>query len=204
MDSNLEKLINETVIELLDHSAFLYANDIDPDDSEGGAPLSVAAEKVVSHVWQCEKREQRELLSAAIHAAVIERLVSRLWGSDVCTNLERLIDDTVTDFTDRKEIEDLYDVIGEKTAVRLKAAQEKVVARISKVEEPARHGLLSAAVYAAIRALIIEPLDEENAQFQCEHVERLEDGRIDGWLYREDVDFERYVVIPTEMSEPWH
>ena len=147
MESNLEKLIDEAVNRLLDGAENMYVLDL---EDESTVPLLAAREKVTSQVWKREEREQQELLSAAVHVVVAERVVRRLQGIKARSDLEKLIDETVTDLNDRAEFEDVYDVIRKETAVRLRAAQEKVVSRISQVEEPAQHALLSAAVCAAV------------------------------------------------------
>ncbi len=193
MDSNLEKLIDETVNQLLDDAELRYAIGLDGD--EGFVPLMISVGKVVSHVWQCEEREQPDLLSAAVRVAVVERAVSRLQGIDACNDLEKLIDEMVTDLTDREEFKDLSDVTRRKVAVRLRATQEKVASRISRIEKPAQHRLLSIAVCAAANSRIsgrsgidgIDPnLDEECADLGCneEWVWRKELWRQEmfGWL----------------------
>ena len=103
MDSNLEKLIDETVNQLLDDAELRYAIGLDGD--EGFVPLMISVGKVVSHVWQCEEREQPDLLSAAVRVAVVERVVRRIQGIDACNDLERLIDEMVTDLSDRENFE---------------------------------------------------------------------------------------------------
>ncbi len=184
MDSNLEKLIDETVNSLVDDAELRYANGL--DDLEGFVPLMTAAGELVSHVWQRGELEREELFSAAVRVAVAERVVRRLKGIDACSDLEKLIDETVTDLTDREEFEDPYDVIREKTAVRLRAAQEKVVSHISQNEEPAQHGLLSAAVCAAVdfRISVRSGIDDIDLNFdeECIDLDRSEE-----WFQRREM-----------------
>ena len=184
MDSNLEKLIDETVNSLLDDAELRYANGI--DDLEGIVPLMTAAGEVVLHVWQREDLEREELFSAAVRVAVAARVVRRLQGLDSWDDIDKLIDETVTDLTDREEFENPYDVIREKTAVRLRSAQEKVVLRISQIEEPAQHKLLLAAVCAAVnlRISVRSGIDGIDPNFGEECADL---GFTEEWVWRKEL-----------------
>ena len=204
MNSNLEKLIDETVNALLDGAEIMYVNELDLDDDEGAVSLLEAAEKVVSHVWQREEREQQEFLSAAVHVVVAERVVRRLQGINACSDLEELIDETVTDLTDREEFKDVYDVIREMTAVRLRAAQEKVVSRISQIEEPAQHGLFSAALCAAVdfRINVRSGIDDIDLTFDenCADLgPNFDPESRREWFWREEMGNFRNSIRP----DPW-
>lgn len=166
----------------------MYVNEL---EDERTVPLADAREKVVSHVWQREEREQQELLSAAVHVVVVDRVVRRLQGINACSDLEKLIDETVTDLNDREEFENPYDVIKEKTAVRLRAAQEKVVSRISQIEEPAQHGLLSAALCAAVdfRINVRSGIDDIDLNFDenCADLEsNFDPESSEEWFWRKE------------------